>query len=290
MPVTCSDSIGKLQTFNCQMGPSANIPGDLETHMLSDSTLSGTKNVCFNPLLRVILVPSRVEYKCAGLCPILWWTSSDFFSFQQSAHSEVRLLSAFENIGGREARKKLYQPNHTVNAELDVLENMCATSDDYYLSDEEKDDISDNEDPYDELLANDGRSEECSDTNNSPGMLTQTAFHKVSSLDCISASLRHAELPVSEMGRVPTNSSAGLNQSSRMSWEESDELDEDSHLQLCVPLTQPRLLNTECGSSGRSRRSKKAFTSTTIALCSTFLLIIFVLVDRYGPAYLSKVS
>ena len=251
--------------------------------MLGGANLSGTRNVCFDPLLRVILVPSRVEYKCAGLCPILWWTSSDFFSFQQSAHTEVRLLSAFENIGGREARKKLYQPNHIVNPEIDVLEKMCATTDDYYLSDEEKDDLSDNEDPYDELVVNDGLSREFVD-------MAKKSFHKVSSLDCISASLRHTEFPVADTGRATTNSSAGLNQFARTSSENIDELGEDSHLQLCVPLTQPRLLNTECGSSGRSRRSKKAFTSTTVALCSTFLLIIFVLVDRYGPAYLSKVS
>lgn len=80
---------------------------DVETqqiYQIPPIVSSDKKIVNFNPFMKVILVPSRGEYKCAGLCPILWWTSSDFFSFQQSAHSEVRLLSAFENIGGKEAR------------------------------------------------------------------------------------------------------------------------------------------------------------------------------------------
>jgi hypothetical protein len=125
------------------MGSSEAIKGDLETHNPPTPT-SNEKTSCrrisFHPHLKVILVPSRVEYKCAGLCPILWWSSSDFFSFQQSAHLEVHLLAAYENIGKKEARSKLYQPDNDVK----VLENMNVEND-YYLSDEETDLSSDEE-------------------------------------------------------------------------------------------------------------------------------------------------
>jgi hypothetical protein len=274
------------------MGPSVINSNDLETQTPGDDTPPGRRNVCFDPFLKVVLVPSRGEYKCAGLCPILWWTSSDFFSFQQSAHSEVRLLSAFENIGGREARKKLYQPSHVANADLEVLENMCATTDDYYLSDEEKDDMSDSDDAYDSLRqsSESDHDREFSHPGSSPRIIIKTSFHKVSSLDCISASLRQSELLASETYSPPTSNKENEANSPLISYKEIDELGEDSHLQLCVPLTQPRMLNTECGSSGRSRRSKKQMSSTSIALCSTFLLIAFVFIDRYGPSYFSKVS
>ena len=269
------------------MGLSGNHTNDLETQTPDLLTQCAKRNVYFDPYLKVILVPSRGEYKCAGLCPILWWTSSDFFSFQQSAHSEVRLLSAFENIGGKEARMKLYQPSDQASADLEVLENMCATTDDYYLSDEETDDLSD-EDVNDVLLAPEDECDEYEETDHTPRILIKTSFHKVSSLDCISASLRHEELASEQTS--PNDSPKNQGSISRQNLRDLEERAEDSYLQLCVPLSQPRMLNTECGSSGRSRRSKKQMSSTTIALCSTFLLVVFVLVDRYGPAYLSKIS
>jgi hypothetical protein len=82
----------------------------IEEKEIVDET-SCKSGVKFNSALRVVLIPSRGEYKSAGLCPELWWTSSDYFMFQQSAHSEIRLLSAYENINLNAARKKLYQPN-----------------------------------------------------------------------------------------------------------------------------------------------------------------------------------
>lgn len=272
------------------MGPSVDHTADLETQCPGLLTQSSKRNVYFDPYLKVILVPSRGEYKCAGLCPILWWTSSDFFSFQQSAHSEVRMLSVMNNIGGKEARKKLYQPNHQGNADLEVLENMCASTDDYYLSDEENDDTSDGNDADDSMLLvpDDAESDEDDEPVPTSRIVIQTSFHKVSSLDCISASLRHEELA----NEQPSPQLSPKSQS-RVNLRDLEELTlraEDSHLQLCVPLTQPRMLSTECGSSGRSRRSKKQMSSTTIALCSTFLLVVFVLVDRFGPSYLSKIN
>jgi hypothetical protein len=161
---------------------------------------------------------------------------------------------------------------------------MCATTDDYYLSEEEKDDVSDSDESYDSFLESSGGRH--SDSSSNPRIIIKTSFHKVSSLDCISASL----LATSNGNSSTTDCNEIETLHPHTSQKEIDDLSEDSHLQLCVPLTQPRMLNTECGSNGRSRRSKKQMSSATIALCSTFLLIVFVLVDRYGPSYFSKVS
>jgi hypothetical protein len=65
--------------------------------------------VNFSSSLKVVLIPSRQEYKDAG-CN-LWWSSEDFSAFQDSARSEVKTLSLHENIHPKEAKAKLYQPN-----------------------------------------------------------------------------------------------------------------------------------------------------------------------------------
>ena len=84
----------------------------------NSTTLQTTdkKRVKFVPTIKLILIPSRSEYKIAGLNPLLWWTGNEFFGFQQSAHSELRLLSTYENIGMKEARRKLYQPDQNDSA------------------------------------------------------------------------------------------------------------------------------------------------------------------------------
>lgn len=66
---------------------------------LATTHLSRRKMVDFKHSIKVILIPCRNEYKSAGLYSILWWNTTDYFSFQQSAHSEIRLLSSYENIG-----------------------------------------------------------------------------------------------------------------------------------------------------------------------------------------------
>ena len=68
------------------------------------------RRVAFCPSLRVILIPSRGEYKRAGLYGELWWASIDFLQFQAAANSEIRMLASYEGIGAKAARCKLYQP------------------------------------------------------------------------------------------------------------------------------------------------------------------------------------
>ncbi len=71
--------------------------------------------VNFNTLLKVVLIPCREEYRKAQ-CD-LWWSGSDFFSFKQSAKSEIKLLAVYENICMTEARRKLYQPGQSQHLE-----------------------------------------------------------------------------------------------------------------------------------------------------------------------------
>jgi len=87
------------------------------TSRMTNSTSSsaaqcGLRNrrVAFCQSLRVILIPSRGEYKRAGLYGELWWASIDFLQFQAAANSEIRMLASYEGIGAKAARCKLYQP------------------------------------------------------------------------------------------------------------------------------------------------------------------------------------
>lgn len=73
------------------------------------------KTVKFNPSLRVVLIPSRGEFKQVGLQSVLWWNSCDYINFQNNANSEIRMLVSFENITAKQARKKLYQSSDIVD-------------------------------------------------------------------------------------------------------------------------------------------------------------------------------
>ena len=78
------------------------------------------KKVRFTPVLRLVLIPCVSDYRKAGLIETMWWTHQDFFSFQQSAFSEIRQMAAYDGITHVEARRKLYQP--------DVIEQKCIAS------------------------------------------------------------------------------------------------------------------------------------------------------------------
>lgn len=82
----------------------------------------GTSKVKFYRFSSVILIPSRTEYRAAE-CD-LWWQREDFVGFQQSASSELRMLCNIDNIGVREARRRLYQPEYAVDAERRRLHDL----------------------------------------------------------------------------------------------------------------------------------------------------------------------
>jgi hypothetical protein len=69
---------------------------------------SSARAVSFNTRVTVVLIPERKELKEAN-CD-LWWNREEFFGFQQSAHSEIRLFALYENCNCKEAKQLLYQP------------------------------------------------------------------------------------------------------------------------------------------------------------------------------------
>ena len=66
------------------------------------------RNVVFNQMVKIVLIPTRFEFAAAGLQ--LWWGSSDYWGFQQAAISELRLHAACHNCSLKEARSRIYQP------------------------------------------------------------------------------------------------------------------------------------------------------------------------------------
>ena len=76
-----------------------------------------SKRVVFDQSVRVILIPSRGEYRKVGLYSALWWNSFEFGQFQSSAQNEIRALATAEGIGARAARRKLYQPTLGANGQ-----------------------------------------------------------------------------------------------------------------------------------------------------------------------------
>ena len=271
--------------------------------------------------MQVILIPSRNEYKQAKLISILWWGGADFFSFQQSAYSELRLLSSFDNISMKDAKTKMYQPSSEdlVDDNSALLERMGGGNnseyDDYFAVDTEQND----DDNVPSKLSPSRPNHQNDDEDNGPNIVISTAFHKVSSLDCISAHLRHEEDNSSnnngsgskddksvlifpkvssldcmaaavreldaEQSLSSTTKTRGMSLLAHASsW---SSMDEDAILQLCVPLTRSMPLATGPVYSNRKKGKKGSFSSSTIALYSSILLVAFVLVDRYCGAIMS---
>ena len=85
--------------------------GNIEPHAeVNGEEKELSKHVVFDQSVRVILIPSRGEYRRVGLYSVLWWNSFEFGQFQASAQNEIRALASAEGIGARAARRKLYQP------------------------------------------------------------------------------------------------------------------------------------------------------------------------------------
>ena len=85
------------------------------------------RKVEFQPLVRVVLIPSRTEYSSAGLLSILWWEDSDYSSFKSTAVRELKALMISRGIySSRDAIKILYQPgSDDIDMALDVAQRPC---------------------------------------------------------------------------------------------------------------------------------------------------------------------
>ena len=68
--------------------------------------------VRFDSAVRVILIPTRKEYRSAGLSDALWWKERDYSSFKGSAIMELRVVLSLQEIDPRAALKQLYQPEN----------------------------------------------------------------------------------------------------------------------------------------------------------------------------------
>ena len=93
------------------------------------------RRVASQPLVRVVLIPSRNEYIAAGLLSILWWEDSDYTSFKTSAVRELKALMIARGIyNSKEAIKVLYQPGID---EIDEKINefpRCSVPEDYFCN------------------------------------------------------------------------------------------------------------------------------------------------------------
>lgn len=92
------------------------------------------KSVEFNSNLKVILIPSVIDYKAAALIQNLWWSNSDYRSFEASAFSEIKIFSVNEGINLSTARKILYQPilhSASPNSSVTVFEDAILSSSSY---------------------------------------------------------------------------------------------------------------------------------------------------------------
>jgi hypothetical protein len=84
------------------------------------------RKVDFQQSMKVVLIPTRHEYREAGLNKELWWTASEFKYFQQLSTSEILLMAKQEKIEDlRAARRKLYQPALMEESRYDYIQNYC---------------------------------------------------------------------------------------------------------------------------------------------------------------------
>lgn len=114
----CTDSeCGEEQS---ESSSTASIDSPLKAGSDLADMKAADKKVRFTPVLRLVLIPCVSDYRKAGLIETMWWTHQDFFSFQQSAFSEIRQMAAYDGITHIEARRKLYQP--------EVIEQKCIAS------------------------------------------------------------------------------------------------------------------------------------------------------------------
>mmetsp|Transcript_6172 Transcript_6172/g.6444 ORF Transcript_6172/g.6444 Transcript_6172/m.6444 type:complete len:220 (-) Transcript_6172:190-849(-) len=68
--------------------------------------------VSFNQKARLVLVPSRQDYKVCGLHNELWWQPTDYLHFKSEAKEEVTILMKLNNMDVKSAINHLYQPHH----------------------------------------------------------------------------------------------------------------------------------------------------------------------------------
>jgi hypothetical protein len=70
------------------------------------------KSVRFCKVVKVVLIPSRLEYEECGLGNLLWWRWGDIANFKDAALREIVAIRLKQpSISTRQALSHLYQPS-----------------------------------------------------------------------------------------------------------------------------------------------------------------------------------
>jgi len=86
---------------------------------LTNPTGTKRREVKFSTAVKVVLIPQREEYCCAGLDSLIWYTDVDYTDFKTAAIAELRTLMALDKrIDSKTAQKILYQPPQPKNQAL----------------------------------------------------------------------------------------------------------------------------------------------------------------------------
>ena len=253
--------------------------------LLNESCLKNA--VKFNSALKVVLIPSRGEYKSAGLCPELWWTSSDYFMFQQSAHSEIRLLSAYENINLTAARKKLYQP--CGNEAIEDSDSLFETADSiklrkHVIKNNSDDDIislnsnnNSNNSNNESKNNNDSKISLENDINSNTNIIKKNNLKRVDSLTHLQNQLKQSD---NNDQQNNNNNNNNNNESKPIELSTNNDL-----LSFCVPLKDTLLLRLECPSRRQGFAKVSINFSMLITYGSLVILIALLILDSSGYLY-----
>lgn len=77
------------------------------------------RGVKFGNSTHILLIPSRDEYRQAGLGDKMWWNSADYDLFKSEAVSELRnLMMIDDRIDAKMAQNILYQPPSKLQTEI----------------------------------------------------------------------------------------------------------------------------------------------------------------------------
>lgn len=97
-----------------QNGRTWQTTGDLHTNASSSASNQNKvkDKITFNNAVRVVLIPTRDEYRAAGLSDVMWWEDSDYSNFKESAMNELKnLVQARGKMDTKTALNILYQPH-----------------------------------------------------------------------------------------------------------------------------------------------------------------------------------
>mgnify|MGYP000144418921 CR=1 FL=1 len=81
-----------------------------DTDTISSAVIVKKPPLRFDSAVRVILIPTRKEYRAAGLGDLLWWKESEYSAFKGSAIMELRVILSLHDVNPKVALQRLYQP------------------------------------------------------------------------------------------------------------------------------------------------------------------------------------